>query len=134
LWIISSARSAKLALGNIHPSNPPFFNVDALGAPAYEALGAMLRGNTSLNLKLPPFRYLGGDHRLLESRIQLSIEHRLNEVGRGRLFASSSHETKEEWVDALYDLSSSDVNDTPAVRVSCLYGVLRRNPSVVRMS
>jgi hypothetical protein len=32
-----------------------------------------LRGNTSLNLELPPFRYLGGDQRLLKSRIPLRI-------------------------------------------------------------
>jgi hypothetical protein len=37
-----------------------------LGAQAYEAFSAMLRVNTSLNLKLPPFETAGADARLLE--------------------------------------------------------------------
>ena len=39
-----------------------------LGASAYEALSAMLRVNTSLVLKLPPFETDGTNERLCESR------------------------------------------------------------------
>jgi hypothetical protein len=105
-----------------------------LGAPTYEALSAMMmRRNTSLNLKLPPFEAAGADERLRESRDQLRIEQRLNDVGRGRLLASSQT-TREHWVDTLDELNSCSVDDSSAFRVSCLYCVLRSNPSVVCMS
>jgi hypothetical protein len=57
--------------------------------PGYEAfISAMLRVNTSLFLKLPAFETDGANAELLESRNQMVIEQRLNEVGRGRLLAS----------------------------------------------
>jgi hypothetical protein len=90
----------------------------------------MLRGNTSLVLTLPPFRYGGGDQRLLESRKQMLTEQRLNQVGRGELLASSSHTTREEWVDSLHELSSYDGDDTDSSDVSCLYSLLRLNPAI----
>jgi hypothetical protein len=112
-----------------------------LGVPAYEALSAMLRVNTSLVLKYPLFETAGADERVRESRDQMRIEQRLNHVGRGRLLASSQT-TKEQWADALYELHSGrDVvnpmnvdDDTPAFRVNCLYSVLRSDPTVVFMS
>jgi hypothetical protein len=36
----------------------------------------------------------------------------LNQVGRGRLLALSSHTTREEWLDALHELSTYDGDDT----------------------
>jgi hypothetical protein len=105
-----------------------------LGAPAYEAFSAMLRVNTSLRLVVPPFGNDSDDERLVDSHNQMLIEHRLNKVGRGRLLALSNHTTSEEWVGALHDLNSSNANDPPAFRVSCLYSLLRLNPSVVCMS
>jgi hypothetical protein len=90
------------------------FVYDELGAPAYEAFSAMLRVNT----------------KLLESRNQMVIEQRLNEVGRGRLLASRQT-NKEEYVDALHELGSYDVGDSPAFQISCLYSLLRLNPSVI---
>jgi hypothetical protein len=105
-----------------------------LGAPAYEAFSAMLRVNTSLVLLLPSLKSAGADRKSLESHGQMRIEQRLNQVGRGRLLASSNHTTREEWVDALSDLNFSDINDAPAFRVSCLYSLLRLNPSVVCLS
>jgi hypothetical protein len=104
-----------------------------LGAPAYEALSAMLRVNTSLVLSLPPFNTGGADERLRESKKQMIIEQRLNQVGRGRLLASRQT-TREEYVDALYELNSYVVDDSPAFQVSCLYSLLLLNPSVVCMS
>lgn len=106
-------------------------NQDALGAPAYDALGAMLRVNTSLDLELPdPFPHsdVGDQTRLLESRKQMIIEQQLNEVGRGYLLALSSHTAKEDWVDALHNLSS--YNDSPSFEVSCLYNLLRLSPEI----
>jgi hypothetical protein len=90
----------------------------------------MLRVNTDLVLKLPPLETTGEDARLLECRDQMRIEQRLNHVGRGRLLASIQT-TREEWVDALHELNSRDVDDPRAFRVSCLYSLLRLNPSVV---
>jgi hypothetical protein len=56
-----------------------------LGVQAYDAFSAMLRVNTSLVLKLRiPF-----ETDLCESREQMHIEQRLNQVGRGRLLASN---------------------------------------------
>jgi hypothetical protein len=67
---------------------------------------------------------------LVDSRNQMLIEQRLNEVGRGRLLASSQT-TKEEWVDALHELNYDDVDDEQpeALRVSCMYSLLHLNPS-----
>jgi hypothetical protein len=115
-------------------------NEATLGAPAYKAFAAMLRVNTNLVLELPEFEFAGADERLLESRKQMHIEQRLNKVGRGKLLASKQT-TKEEWVDALHELSSDDVDDEPedvddepeALRISCLFSLLRLNPSVVCM-
>jgi hypothetical protein len=100
-----------------------------LGAPAYEAFSAMLRVNTSLVLKLPPFETAGADERLVDSRNQMRIEQRLNHDGRGRLL-SSSQTPRKEWVDALNELNSSNVDEPPKFNVSCLYSLLRLNPSV----
>jgi hypothetical protein len=106
-------------------------NRATLGAPAYAAFSAMLRVNTSLVLKLPPFETAGMDEWLRES---VRIEQRLNTVGHGTLLASSKT-TREQWVDALHELNSGNVDDdSPAFRVSCLYSVLRSNPTVVSMS
>jgi hypothetical protein len=105
-----------------------FFNTYALGACAYEAFGAMLRGNTDLVLTVPPLRSPFRDHRLLESRTQMIIEQRLNEVGRGYLLASSSDTTKEDWVMALHKLSTYNIS--PSFEVSCVYSLLRLNPEI----
>jgi hypothetical protein len=105
-----------------------------LGVRAYEAFSAMLRVNTSLVLKLPPFERAGVDEKLLASRKQMVIEQRLNRAGRGRLLASSSRATREEYVDALHRLGTTNINDSPAFRLSCLYSLLRLNPSVICVS
>jgi hypothetical protein len=90
----------------------------------------MLRVNTSLVLKLPPFKIDSANIRLRKSRDQMRIEQRLNTVGRGRLLASRQT-TREQWADALHDLNSRNADDdSPTFRVSCLYSVLRSNPSV----
>jgi hypothetical protein len=114
-----------------------------LGAKAYEAFAAMLRVNTSLVLEIPQvplFRMaVAGDEILLEFRKQMLIEQRLNNVGRGKRLVSRQT-TKEEWVDALHTLNFTEfddsppigpynMNDSPAFRVSCLYSLLRLNPS-----
>jgi hypothetical protein len=105
----------------------PVHTKACLGAQAYEAFSAMLRVNTSLVLKSPPFA--GGDERLRESRNQMVIEERLNEVGRGKLL-SSRQTPRKEWVDALSELnSSSNVDETPELNVSCLYSLFRLNPA-----
>jgi hypothetical protein len=103
-----------------------------LGTPAYEAFSTMLRVNTSLLLDLPLFE--SADKRLADSHNQMVIEQRLNKVGRGRLLTPSNQTTREEWVDALYDLNSCNANDPPACRVSCMYSLLRLNPSGVCLS
>jgi hypothetical protein len=99
------------------------------GAPIYDAFSAMLRVNTSLVLKLPPFNDVVGDERLVDSHNQMRIEQGLNAVGRGRLL-SSSQTPRGDWVDALNDLNSSDVDESPELNVSCLYSLLRLNPSI----
>jgi hypothetical protein len=104
-----------------------------LGAQVYEAFSKMLRVNTNLVLKHPPFETAGADERLRESHKQLVIEQRLNEVGRGRLLASRQA-TREEWVYALHELNSYNVDDSHAFQVSCLYSLLHLNPSVICMS
>jgi hypothetical protein len=108
-------------------------NEATLGAPAYEAFSAMLRVNTSLVLEVPPLDTADADERLHESREQMIIEQRLNQVGRGRLLASKQT-TIEEYVDALHDLNPYSVNDSPAFQVSGLYSLLRLNPSIVCMA
>jgi hypothetical protein len=91
-----------------------------LSAPGYEALSAaILRVITSLNLKLSPFETFSATERVFASRSQMMIEQRLNQVGRGRLLASRQT-TREEYVDTLYELNSSNVYDFPAFQVSCL--------------
>jgi hypothetical protein len=101
-----------------------------LGVPAYEALSAMLRINTSLVLNLTPYETADADERLRESRLQMRIEQRLNQVGRGRLLASRQT-TKEEYVDALNNLNSNSEHICPAFQVGCLYSLLCLNPSIV---
>jgi hypothetical protein len=102
-------------------------NEVALGASTYEALSAMLRVNRSLVMKLPPFKTAGADERLLESQKQMRIEQRLNEVGSGKLLVSNQS-TREEWVDALRELSARNGDDL--FEVSCLYSLLQLHPDV----
>jgi hypothetical protein len=103
-------------------------NRDKLGAPAYEALSAMLRVNTGIRVGLPKSRTAGSDERLRESRRQMIIEQRLNLVGRGKLLESSQN-IREEWVNALHELNVA--NASPAHIVSCQYSLLRLNPAAV---
>jgi hypothetical protein len=107
---------------------------NTLGAPAYEAFSAMLRVNTSLLLHLPPLGNAVNDERIVDSHNQMVIEERLNDVGRGRLLTPSNQTTREEWVNALYELSEVNIIDSPAFQVSCLFSLLRLNPSLVCMS
>jgi hypothetical protein len=97
------------------------------------SLAALLRVNMSLVLELPPYEPTDADERLRESRMQMHIEQRLNEVGRGRLI-TSRQTTREEHVDALNELSSHNGNNSPAFTVGCLYSLLRLNPSILCMS
>jgi hypothetical protein len=103
-------------------------DASVLSASVNEAFSAMLHVNTSLVVKLPPFKDTIGDERLVDSRNQMRIEQGLNEVGRGRLL-SSSQTPRKEWVYALNKLSSRD-DASPEFNVSCLYSLLRLNPSV----
>jgi hypothetical protein len=103
-------------------------DADVLCAAAYDAFSAMLRVNTSLVLDLSPFDYGASDEKLVDSRNQMRIEQGLNHVGRGRL-ESSSQTTREEWVDALSELNSRNVDERPDFNVSCLYSLLRLNPA-----
>jgi hypothetical protein len=112
------------------PAVNRFLFIDTLGTPAYEALNAMLRVNTSLVLKLPPLDTAIHDESLRESRKQMYIEQRLNFVGRGRLLSASRQTTREEWVDALCELSSNNINEFHAFKVSCLFSLLRLNPAI----
>lgn len=101
----------------------------ALGAPAYEAFGAMYRVNTNLSLELPSYVNDIGDERRLDYYNQMRIEKSLNSAGRGT-FLSVSHSTREEWVNALHELNASSADNSPAFYLSCLYSLLRLNPNV----
>jgi hypothetical protein len=104
-----------------------------LGVPSYEAFRAMLRVNTSLVLKLPQFKKAGVDEKLLASRKHMVIEQRLDTVG-GRPLASSSRTTREEYIHALHRLDICNADDSHAFRISCLYSLLRLNPSLICVS
>jgi hypothetical protein len=114
---------------------------NTLGALVYEAFSVMLRANAKLAMEFPLFRTAGANERLHESREQMAIEQRLNQVGRGKLLASTQT-TRGEWLDALNELNSTNVEDSPlanvddshACQVGCLYRLLRLNPSVVSQS
>jgi hypothetical protein len=122
LTVNTTLRKLTLAgYGNVH-------YYATFGAPVCEAFSAMLRLNTSLVLKLPPFNDAGGNQRLVDSHNQMRIEQGLNEGGRGRLL-SSSQTPRKEWVDALNELNSSNVDEIPEFNVSCLYSLLRLNPA-----
>jgi hypothetical protein len=108
-------------------------NTAAFGVPVYEALSAMLRVNTSLELQVRLSEIDGASERVRESRDQMRIEQLVNLVGRGKLVAWSQT-TREQWADALQELTSRNVDESPAFQVSCVYSVLRSNPTVVRMS
>jgi hypothetical protein len=104
-----------------------------LGAQSYEAFAVMLRVNANLTLELPRFDPAVRDERIVNHYNQMRIEQRLNKVGRGRLLASNET-AKEEWVDALHELSCSNsfgLDDSPALRISCLYSLLQLNPDVI---
>jgi hypothetical protein len=103
-----------------------------LGDQVYEAFSAMLRVNTNPVVELHSFEYPDGGERFLESHTQMIIEQRLNQVGRGRLL-SSTQTTSEEYVDALYELSTYNADESFAFQVSCLYSLLRSKPSVACM-
>jgi hypothetical protein len=117
----------KITLSDEHVPGVQVQDEDALSAPAYEAFCTMLRVNTSLVLELPPFKTTGADERLVDSRNRMRIEQGLNHVGRGRLLASRQT-TRKEWMDALNELNSSNVDESPEFNVSCLYSLLRLNP------
>jgi hypothetical protein len=101
-------------------------DANTLSTSAYDAFSAMLCVNTSIVLELPA--YTGGDERIVDSRNQVRIEQRLNHVGRGRLL-SSSQKPRKKWVNALNELNSSNVDESPEFNVSCLYSLLRLNPA-----
>jgi hypothetical protein len=115
-----------LLLEDLVYSDPAHPNA-SLGAQAFEAFGAMLRVNTSIKLHLPTFDDAVGDERDMEHFNQMCIEHRLNEAGRGRVLVSNQT-PREDWVNALQELNAP--NDDDAFKVSCLYSLLRLNPSV----
>jgi hypothetical protein len=118
----------KVTLTNIMDSDDQAQNKATFGAQAYEAFSAMLRVNTSLELKLPPLdTTAGGDQRLLECRRQMRIEQRLNGAGRGELL-SSDQTTRAAWVDALHELNATNGNRSRAFQTSCLYSLLRLKP------
>jgi hypothetical protein len=98
-------------------------------AAVYDAFSAMMRVNTSLVLKLPPFETSGADEMLADSRNQMHIEQRLNRVGRGRRMVLHQA-TREDWVYSLHEVSSYNVDDSHAFQGSCLYSLLRLNPSI----
>jgi hypothetical protein len=100
-----------------------------LGAQAYEAFGAMLRVNTSieLDLPIPPFDDAVVDERDIKHYDQMRIEQRLNEVGRRRLLALSQT-TREDWVKTLQELNAP--NENYLFEVSCLYSLLQLHPDV----
>jgi hypothetical protein len=127
LTVNKTLRKATLSLDPDHPCRQ-VRDADTLSASAYDALSAMLRASTSLVLELPPFNGAVGDERLADSRNQMRIEQGLNQVGRGRLLASSQT-TRKEWMDALNELNSSNVDESPEFNVSCLYSLLRLNPA-----
>jgi hypothetical protein len=116
-----------LLVDNLFASDP-LHNTTSLGGQAYEAFCAMLRVNTSLKFEVPVFHSAVRDQKALDHYNQMLIEQRLNEVDRGRLLASSQT-PREEWVDALQELIAP--NDDERFEVSCLYSLLRLNPSVV---
>jgi hypothetical protein len=133
---LAEALVVNKTLGMITLSDAPMFidstlhNPATLGAPAYEAFSAMLRANTSLVLNLPPLETAGADERLVDSWNQMRIEQRLNQVGRGK-YLMSSQTTKEEWIDALHELSSNEVDDeSDEFRLSCIFGLLLLKPEV----
>jgi hypothetical protein len=143
LKINKTLRQVLLGVSPVRRHVHQVHNKEYLGAQAYQAFSSMLCVNTGLVLRLPPFESAGADERLSKSRQQMFIELQLNKVGRGRLVASRQT-TKEEWVDALRKLNFNsfddspplgvyNLNDSPAFRVSCLYSLLRLNPSVVCM-
>jgi hypothetical protein len=80
-------------------------------------------------LKHPPFKTAGPEKRLCESRDQLLMKQRLDSVGRGSLLASIQT-TREQWADALCELDSRNVDDSPAFQVSFLYSLLRLHQAV----
>jgi hypothetical protein len=139
LRVNKTLRKITLSVGSVHTGNR-LSNKAALDAPAYGTFNAMLRVKTSLVVELPPFEIDGVNERILESRKQVLIEQRLNQVNRGRLLASRQT-TREEYVDALNDLNSynnndndDDDDDDPSVlQVGCINSLLRLNPSVVCM-
>ena len=126
---------SKITLSDSHSSSSLYqgCNRASLDVPSYEAFSAMLRVNISLILDLPSFEIVGADERLRESRRQKIIEQKLNKVGRGRLLAARQT-TREEWVDALHESVSDHIDNSSAFQGSCLYSLLRSNPSVVCMS
>jgi hypothetical protein len=131
---LAEALTVNQALREITLSFEPMFggqvqDTDAMSAPAYNAFSAMLRVNTNLVLKVPPFNDGVGDERLVDSRNQMRIEQSLNAVGRGRLL-SSSQTPRKEWVDALDELKSKNLDETPEFNVSCLYSLLRLSPAI----
>jgi hypothetical protein len=100
----------------------------SLGAQAYEAFATMLRNNTSIKLDLPTFDADVADESDIEHFRQMLIELQMNEVGRGRLLASSQT-PREEWVNALQELNALNYDDL-SFEVSCLYSLLQLHPDV----
>jgi hypothetical protein len=129
LTVNTTLRNITLSVEPLDDDSHNGDNEVTLGAQAYEAFSAMLLIKTSLLLELPPFDDAGGDERLHDSHSQMCIEQRLNEVGRGRLLLSSQTPRKE-WVDALNELNCSYIDETPEFNISCLFSLLRLNPSV----
>jgi hypothetical protein len=127
LTVNKTMHELRLSVKPVHVSRN-VQNKATLGAQAYEAFSSMVRVNTSLVLKLPTFETASADERLLKSRKQMRIEMRLNQVGRGRLLSSPRQTTREEYVDALHELNSYNVNS--AFQVSCLYSLLLLNPAI----
>jgi hypothetical protein len=103
-------------------------NKASLGVQAYEVFSAMLRVNTSLNLRLPPLDMAGAQQRVRKSRSQMFIEQLLNKADRGELL-SSSQTTRAAWVNALDDLNSMNGDRSPRFQVICLFNLLRLNPA-----
>ena len=80
-------------------------------------------------MEFPTFDDIVSSERLVNFRNEMRIEQRLIEVSRGRLL-SSSQTPREEWVDALHDLSAYNGNVSSPFDLSCLYSLIRLHPNL----
>lgn len=100
---------------------------DRFGSESYQAMAEMLKVNTDHQLIVPMSSSPISEANVVSDYTEMVLEMELNRIGRGRLSPAAS---RAEWVQGLLDCKNVESSFAPNLDISCMFALLRLNPSV----